>query len=49
MGAYMRVTTFSKYRKDGMGVPRSAIVAAKKRSTSRKRRAATSRRRRRPR
>ena len=48
MGAYMRVTTFSKYRKDGMGVPRSAVVAAKKRSASRKRRAA-SRRRRRPR
>lgn len=48
MGAYMRVTTFSKYRKDGMGVPRSAVVAAKKKSASRKRRAA-SRRRRRPR
>lgn len=48
MGAYMRVTTFSKYRKDGMGVPHSAIAAAKKKSASRKRRAA-SRRRRRPR
>lgn len=48
MGAYMRVTTFSKYRKDGMGVPRSAVVVAKKKSASRKRRAA-SRRRRRPR
>lgn len=48
MGAYMRITTFSKYRKDGMGVPRSAVVAAKKKSASRKRRAA-SRRRRRPR
>lgn len=48
MGAYMRITTFSKYRKDGMGVPRSAVVAAKKKSASRKRRA-VSRRRRRPR
>lgn len=48
MGAYMHITTFSKYRKDGMGVPRSAVVVAKKKSASRKRRAA-SRRRRRPR
>ena len=48
MGAYMHITTFSKYRKDGMGVPRSVKVAAKKKSASRKRRAA-SRRRRRPR
>lgn len=48
MGAYMRITTFSKYRKDGMGVPRSTVAAAKKKSASRKRRAA-SRRRRRPR
>jgi len=46
MASYIRVTSFSRYRKDGMGIPRSFRNDKKRAVASAKRRRSSSRRRR---